>query len=514
MNPSPRHSPSSDPASQPDAAHGFEAAMQSMGLTQEDLLALVDDALPQPQAAQLLLRCGQTLEGQSLLTLVNQMREQRDLLQAVYIDSLQALDLTKPDGHGAASSSGDALLHRDGLPELTPGFLAASLASTLAAAHNINISQDVNISPDVNISRAGPRSGEPSPAFALSRSVPPAPGVSASPARFVATGHAHSSGSAPGRTRAPAHSSSLQSGLSAPRWAPVVSLCALVAVAVTLSMMLPRNTTNNLSSNNLSSSNKTFSSSGPLFIRDRAGAPLFIESPSQRIAGRSESAPAPLTTMMAGVDESPHLAMSTVSSMSQTLSGINDTSNVTFTLHDSDSTDVTRQAHHRPIVDGEEAVRLARAGRLLVRVVSSEEARPFEALQVLGAADGKWRVEDEVTRAMLEAIRPYLVSSSGVVPNVRVGPNQGRFLTSEMFGPPSLNVSGKEQLAYLDESSRRDTSTFIVQLHADAASIDHLRDALRSRFRAGVLLEEIATVLPASPSLPDTVDLPVIIEYQ
>ena len=173
----------------------------------------------------------------------------------------------------------------------------------------------------------------------------------------------------------------------------------------------------------------------------------------------------------------------------------------------------------RLVLDPRRASELAREGRLLVRVVS-ENSMPL--VQPLAPSDSRWHVEDEVTRAMLEAVRPYFAASTGVVPPTQVGPNEGRFLTEEMYGPPaSISASREASSAWLNADQRSDPATYVVHLSSGFQTLDSLRSALIAQHRGSVLFEELAHSLPADARATSTygadeengdVSVPVIIE--
>lgn len=166
--------------------------------------------------------------------------------------------------------------------------------------------------------------------------------------------------------------------------------------------------------------------------------------------------------------------------------------------------DQSHSLAQRIVLEDSAAEQLAREGRLLVRVVS---VAPSSAAELLNSGDARWRVEGEVRKDMVEAIRPYMVSHSGVTPVAEVGPDSGRFLTAEMFGPPLDQSLPRQSIAY-----NTDSSAYVVQLHPGA--IEGLRDTLRSRLRAGVLLEQLpaGTVVGGQKLEVGNVEVPVIIE--
>lgn len=164
----------------------------------------------------------------------------------------------------------------------------------------------------------------------------------------------------------------------------------------------------------------------------------------------------------------------------------------------------------RLVLDSDRAEALAREGRLLVRVVS-DQAIPL--IEPLAPLDSRWHVDDEVTRAMLEAVRPYFAANSGVVPPTQMGPNEGRFLTTEMYGPPPTGVDARA-VVWSDGGSRAEPTTFIVHVRAGSGSLERLKSALISQHRAGVLFEEVPGSFPRSGGADDDVSVPVIVDLQ
>jgi hypothetical protein len=167
----------------------------------------------------------------------------------------------------------------------------------------------------------------------------------------------------------------------------------------------------------------------------------------------------------------------------------------------------------RLVIDSERAVALAREGRLLVRVAPGVD-NPGFVIESLEAGDSSWSISNDVSASVLDAVRGYFVADAEVVSPAEVGPNQGRFLVSEMFGPPVNSDAGmKADSGRLAQHGGSEApAAYIAHLDNSAAGLQRFKSELNARLRAGVLFEALPQALDYEGPGGNSISVPIIIE--
>ncbi len=181
--------------------------------------------------------------------------------------------------------------------------------------------------------------------------------------------------------------------------------------------------------------------------------------------------------------------------------------------HGNETADLPSRLASRLVIDSDRAVELAREGRLLVRVAPGVD-NPGFVIESLETGDSSWTISNDVSANVIEAVRGYFVADAGVVSPAEVGPNQGRFLVAEMFGPPADNDGGttsdSERMA--QHGASEPPATYIAHLDNSAASLLRFKSELNTRLRAGVLFEALPRPVRNDSPGGDSISVPVIIE--
>ena len=144
----------------------------------------------------------------------------------------------------------------------------------------------------------------------------------------------------------------------------------------------------------------------------------------------------------------------------------------------------------RLVIGEDRAMKLAREGRLLVRVAAVGEEPTLPPLETILTSDASWRVSDDVSRELLAAVRPFFGADAGVKPEVAVGPPEERFLSADMFGPTELESFAAAHVPR-SAAAASPAATYVVRLDDDRRVFDHLRRTITTRATANVLFEEI-----------------------
>lgn len=173
---------------------------------------------------------------------------------------------------------------------------------------------------------------------------------------------------------------------------------------------------------------------------------------------------------------------------------------------------ISRELASRLVIDSDRAIELAREGRLLVRVAASESGLISTPLDSLVSGDFNWRISDEVSRSMIAAVSPYFGADSGVMAASEVGPNEGRFLTAEMFGPPQGMNEPHTALASAAATTR--STTYLLHVNNEARALDGLKHAINARYGANVLFEELPRGLDDLSGNEAELYVPLIIEQR
>jgi hypothetical protein len=164
----------------------------------------------------------------------------------------------------------------------------------------------------------------------------------------------------------------------------------------------------------------------------------------------------------------------------------------------------------RLVTDSTKAAELAKQGRLLLRVAVNEPT--VDALRIDSTVSGDfgWKVSREVSEGMLAALAPFFASDAGVTPDSAVGPNEGRFLASEMYGPEVPSVGMPMAEAAADQATVH--ATYIVRVDKDAKWLDRVKQAMNRRLGANVLCEELPAPVKGSGATDSGMVVPVIVE--
>ena len=166
----------------------------------------------------------------------------------------------------------------------------------------------------------------------------------------------------------------------------------------------------------------------------------------------------------------------------------------------------------RLVIDADRAIELAREGRLLVRVAATQPELFITPLDTLVSGDINWRISDEVSRSMLAAVSPYFGADTGVMPASEVGPNEGRFLTAEMFGPPQVFATNHAAMASAITTTR--STTYLLHVSNESSALEGLKHTITSRFGANVLFEEMPRSMRTSSDNDPELSVPIIVEQR
>lgn len=166
----------------------------------------------------------------------------------------------------------------------------------------------------------------------------------------------------------------------------------------------------------------------------------------------------------------------------------------------------------RLVIDADRAIELAREGRLLVRVAASQPELFITPLDTLVSGDINWRISDEVSRSMLAAVSPYFGADAGVMPASEVGPNEGRFLTAEMFGPPQVLTTSHAAMASAAPTTR--STTYLLHVSNESSALEGLKHTITSRYGANVLFEEMPRSMRSSTDNDPELSVPIIVEQR
>jgi hypothetical protein len=166
----------------------------------------------------------------------------------------------------------------------------------------------------------------------------------------------------------------------------------------------------------------------------------------------------------------------------------------------------------RLVIDADRAIELAREGRLLVRVAATQPELFITPLDTLVSGDINWRISDEVSRSMLAAVSPYFGADTGVMPASEVGPNEGRFLTAEMFGPPQVFATSHAAMASAITTTR--STTYLLHVSNESSALEGLKHTITSRFGANVLFEEMPRSMRSSSDNDPELSVPIIVEQR
>ncbi|MCX5690339.1 MAG: hypothetical protein NTV94_11250, partial [Planctomycetota bacterium] len=166
----------------------------------------------------------------------------------------------------------------------------------------------------------------------------------------------------------------------------------------------------------------------------------------------------------------------------------------------------------RLVIDADRAIELAREGRLLVRVAASQPELIITPLDTLVSGDINWRISDEVSRSMIAAVSPYFGADTGVMPATEVGPNEGRFLTAEMFGPPQVFTASHTAMASAATTTR--STTYLLHVSNESSALEGLKHTITSRYGANVLFEEMPRGVHSHTNNDPELSVPIIVEQR
>jgi len=172
----------------------------------------------------------------------------------------------------------------------------------------------------------------------------------------------------------------------------------------------------------------------------------------------------------------------------------------------------------RLVFDPQEALVLAREGRLLMRV-GATSGRALPQLDSLVAWNDAWQVSDDVSQSLVEAVRPYFIladenapSTTGDADGSGGRNNWASEQPDSIIGPPSPDFDNEPRVRMAQALARPDSTTYVVEVNNDAEALDDLKTKAGRSFEASVLYEEMQSPAPSHSKKKQRLSVPVIVE--